>query len=1186
MRTTQQTPRSIATRFSVPTPWWRSACLATLALGLGGFVSTAQAEDYPTTVGSFNPVGYWRLSETDPAPVDAANSVIGGSSLNGTYTNFDARGVTGALAGNSDTAVFFNGTNQNVDIPYNAQLNTTVFSAEIWVKPANSNVNQAIFSSGLPAATVRTGWVVYQLNGANYSFRPYKNSGANTVTGSAAGIGDSVASVTVGQWQHIVVVNDGTNCVIYVNGTVIGSAPSATYVAATSGGTTIGKRYGASNFFAGSLDECVFYNTPLSADDVLAHYQNGLNASRTTPYETLVGQSNPVGYWRLNEAKFVGPTALNSGSLGALADGNYGVGTSPGQPGPDSTSMPPLTGLDPNVACAFNGLGQIECGNNAGLNLNEISIAAWFKVGTLVADMDLVAKGSALWRLQIDGSTRHLKWVCPGGGVTGLKYVNDGQWHHVVAVAGTSGSALYVDGMLDGSNATPVTSIPVTTDPVTIGAGAGARWNGSIDEVAIFGTALTGADALALYNAAGPPPKDKTVDPGTSTVMAFPPAAWADGAATAKITIACLNVAGSGVAGRSVALVSSRGATDMITPTSGISDSNGEVVFTVRSSTAGYAVFTATGSVVITPTATVAFTPKPPAVTDYIPGSAVIQNWDFTNKQNPGWTRSRTTALTDAGMQLGDSAVVNPDNGAKVGMMRITPPAELTWVNSGVEMTYYAPNRAPPTWGYEFMFLWNDSPRAGFGVLSGGLLNINTLRSSAYTQQQNGSPDSIWTVPISTPLGTGLDGLHTMTLLRNGDGTVDTYLDGNRVNHRDTTDNFGSGGPQYISIGWNVNGNRYMPFNTLISQVRAFTTNTCSLSTNADHGTVTGSGFHLRGGTATCTATPDPGYLFTGWTGDATGTANPLAVLMDADKTIGATFTRQYTLTASVAGSGTINGIAPDGYYLTGTTATLVPVVAAGYVFIGWTGDASGTDNPLSVPMDSDKTITANFTPDTNDDDADGLTNYQEIVEYGTDPTKPDTDGDGLKDKIDAFPLDPAETLDTDHDGIGDNFDTDDDGDGLSDVDEIATYGTDPKRADSDGDGLSDPDEIQVHLTNPNVADTDNDGLSDGEEFLTHHTNPKVADTDGDGFLDGYEVLTGKSPLDIAGHPALVVEVRTAIEFTFPAAQGKTYRIEDSFDLETWDIVESGIAGNGEVIQRFYTTRDMAKRYFRVEESP
>ncbi len=56
---------------------------------------------------------------------------------------------------------------------------------------------------------------------------------------------------------------------------------------------------------------------------------------------------------------------------------------------------------------------------------------------------------------------------------------------------------------------------------------------------------------------------------------------------------------------------------------------------------------------------------------------------------------------------------------------------------------------------------------------------------------------------------------------------------------------------------------------------------------------------------------------------------------------------------------------------------------------------------------------------------------------------------------------------------------------------------------------------------------------------------------------------------------------KTAI-FTFPGAIGTSYRIEDSPDMNTWSLVESGIAGNGSVIQRFYSTRNMARRYFRV----
>lgn len=80
-----------------------------------------------------------------------------------------------------------------------------------------------------------------------------------------------------------------------------------------------------------------------------------------------------------------------------------------------------------------------------------------------------------------------------------------------------------------------------------------------------------------------------------------------------------------------------------------------------------------------------------------------------------------------------------------------------------------------------------------------------------------------------------------------------------------------------------------------------------------------------------------------------------------------------------------------------------------------------------------------------------------------------DSDSDGVPDAIDAFPLDPNESIDTDNDGVGNNADSDDDGDGLLDVNETNTgvyvsptdTGTDPLIADTDGDGFDDGLEIE-----------------------------------------------------------------------------------------------------------------------------
>jgi len=51
-----------------------------------------------------------------------------------------------------------------------------------------------------------------------------------------------------------------------------------------------------------------------------------------------------------------------------------------------------------------------------------------------------------------------------------------------------------------------------------------------------------------------------------------------------------------------------------------------------------------------------------------------------------------------------------------------------------------------------------------------------------------------------------------------------------------------------------------------------------------------------------------------------------------------------------------------------------------------------------------------------------------------------DTDGDGYIDEIDQFPNDYTEWLDSDYDGIGNNADSDDDNDGISDDSDLFPY--------------------------------------------------------------------------------------------------------------------------------------------------
>ena len=76
-----------------------------------------------------------------------------------------------------------------------------------------------------------------------------------------------------------------------------------------------------------------------------------------------------------------------------------------------------------------------------------------------------------------------------------------------------------------------------------------------------------------------------------------------------------------------------------------------------------------------------------------------------------------------------------------------------------------------------------------------------------------------------------------------------------------------------------------------------------------------------------------------------------------------------------------------------------------------------------------------------------------------------DSDGDGVADGLDAFPLDPSENKDTDGDGTGNNADLDDDDDGMPDAWEIVNHLNplaDDANGDPDGDGVSNFEEYNA----------------------------------------------------------------------------------------------------------------------------
>jgi len=138
------------------------------------------------------------------------------------------------------------------------------------------------------------------------------------------------------------------------------------------------------------------------------------------------------------------------------------------------------------------------------------------------------------------------------------------------------------------------------------------------------------------------------------------------------------------------------------------------------------------------------------------------------------------------------------------------------------------------------------------------------------------------------------------------------------------------------------------------------------------------------------------------------------------------------------------------------------------------------------------------------DIDGDGLSNTHEENVSLTSVYWADSDYDGYNDGVDEFPRWDQEHLDTDNDGIGNNWDFDDDGDGFSDLDEIFSKTntlspTSYPSNDQDNDKASDEYELKIG-TKTTMADTDGDGINDGIDVFPLNKNEWLdSDADGEG---------------------------------------------------------------------------------------
>jgi RHS repeat-associated protein len=261
---------------------------------------------------------------------------------------------------------------------------------------------------------------------------------------------------------------------------------------------------GATTYTSGSGGERTAMTPPTGNPTINYAYDQEyrLTDVRGAGYRTAVLASNPLGYWRLGEA---------SGTTAADSSGNAHTGTTTAI----TWGAASATATDANTAATFNGTtSYVNAGSLTAGQSSTFSAEAWIK-GSATTGRYFVTEGSTstntpYWGLATDATTgtKALFTVRDNAGVTatvnGTKTVMDGAWHHVVGVRNGSTFSLYVDGAADGTTTTTLGSI--TLNATVVGAlkrtTVSNFFNGSIDEGAIYPTALAASRIVNHYQAA------------------------------------------------------------------------------------------------------------------------------------------------------------------------------------------------------------------------------------------------------------------------------------------------------------------------------------------------------------------------------------------------------------------------------------------------------------------------------------------------------------------------------------------------------------------------------------------------------------------------------------------------------------------------------------------------------------
>ncbi len=272
---------------------------------------------YSKIVMADSPVGYWRLDETNTTPtggtaLDTAGSFDGVYTFVGSDLTF---GWSNGIPHESDPSIHTTNT-ALVTIPYALELNPVSgpWSVEFWLEPTSQdpvNFRTPISSEGNQnGGNNLTGWNLYQHTESYWTWNIFNGGGNGSFTSEFVD-----HPVNPGQWYHMVLTDDGTNMVWFVNNRNVFSTTTSAVgfvqngingdPSVAGGPLTLAVRSdGIFGGWDGGIDELAVYNYVLSPQQIQNHFLNSTHVAITKlgskvvvnwPVGTLQASTNVVG---------------------------------------------------------------------------------------------------------------------------------------------------------------------------------------------------------------------------------------------------------------------------------------------------------------------------------------------------------------------------------------------------------------------------------------------------------------------------------------------------------------------------------------------------------------------------------------------------------------------------------------------------------------------------------------------------------------------------------------------------------------------------------------------------------------------------------------------------------------------------------------------------------------------------